>query len=186
MDQREYRNQPGSSSFGSPVYQNQRMLLPRQQVYDGIIAPYEMAPNPTFRQQDAGQLPFYMTYPEYGYENEADMERDVEYMKGMFPKKAKVIQKNVEDMCDKLEYEGSMLYDEYPDRVMLRKYSSDIYDKVKYLEEEEEEPEEEDVFAMSRSCTNCRNPFLQDLIDVLFFNEINRRRCRHRGCRRYY
>lgn len=186
MDQKEYMNQPMTNRPGTSMYRDQGMVLPRRQVYDGIITPYEMVPNPIYQQQDAGQLPFYMAYPEYGYGSDDEMERDMEYMKGMFPKKAKAIQKNVEDVCDQLEYEGSMLYDEYPDRVMLRKYSNDIYDKVKYLEEEDEEPEEEDVFAMSRGCVNCRNPFLQDLVDVLFFNEIHRRRCRHRGCGRYY
>ena len=41
-----------------------------------------------------------------------EYERDMERMKQMYPDKAKKVQRYVEDECDKMEYEGSMMFDE--------------------------------------------------------------------------
>ena len=48
-------------------------------------------------------------------EYEKDMDRMKSCIKGCFPYYMDVI----EDECDKMEYEGSLLFDEYPDRLML-------------------------------------------------------------------
>ena len=70
--------------------------------------------------QYAPQLPFYMSYPQNMYMTELEYERDMERMKELYPEDAKQIQRLVEEECDKMEYEGSMMFDEYPDRVMLK------------------------------------------------------------------
>ena len=83
------------------------------------------------------KLPYYMTYPmdlkEYGEEKQD--RRDMEYMKSMYPMSAKKILPYVEDECDRMEYEGSMIYDEYPDRLAMYRLSEGIIDKI--LREEE-------------------------------------------------
>ncbi len=37
----------------------------------------------------------------------------------------------IEDECDKMEYEGSLMFDEYPDRLMLEQVTERIYQTVK-------------------------------------------------------
>ena len=61
--------------------------------------------------------PFYKT-AEKGkfYMREAPAEEEKNLMRTYYPKTAGMIQAMVEDACDRLDYEGSFLYDEYPDK----------------------------------------------------------------------
>jgi hypothetical protein len=108
-------------------------------------------------------------YPDL-YMNELESERDLQYLMQMYPADAKKLQKKVEQACDKLEYEGSMMYDEYPDRVSMLL----ICDKIaKELEAEEADGQSQPPDA------NRKN-----LLEVLLYNEMHKRRCKHRGnCR---
>lgn len=66
------------------------------------------------------KMPFYMTYPiQNMYLTEMEYERDMERMKELYPREVKQLQDMVEQRCDELEYEGSRMYDENPDRMML-------------------------------------------------------------------
>lgn len=140
--------------------------------------------------------PFYMTYPVPTlYENQGEQEKDMEYLKSLYPDTAKEIQQYIEEECDKLEYEGSMMFDETPDRLMLKKICMEIHDKVKENEQMreqmpvEEVEEEEELFTMQYRPARHRrrrNDGVLDLIEVLLFNEMYRRRCRHRDCRRRF
>mgnify|MGYP002520311397 CR=1 FL=1 len=47
--------------------------------------------------------------------------RDLAYMREMYPEQVKTIMRHVEEMCDRMDYEGSMMYDEYPDIMSLEK-----------------------------------------------------------------
>lgn len=76
-----------------------------------------------------------MSYnPFFEDRDDAEDERDFAYMREMYPEQVKMIMRHVEEMCDRMDYEGSMMYDEYPDRVMLRNMCNEIYDKVKYMD----------------------------------------------------
>lgn len=91
-------------------------------------------------------------------------------MKSYYPKTAKKIQEKVEEECDLLDYEGSRLYDEYPDRYMLYHLGKKIMDELK---------SESELEAMSEG-------ILGELVEVLLFHEISRRRCRRKRCRGWY
>lgn len=139
--------------------------------------------------QDRQPMPYYQMY---GYpsvfQDEQEHERDMERLKEMYPDMAKKILRHVEEECDKMEYEGSMMFDEHPDRVMLMKITNDIYDKVKD-EMEMGQPQQEEVTSMNkgeRRPVPPKNRWLGDLVEVLLFQEMHRRRCRHRNCRRWY
>ncbi len=198
------------------------------------------------------KMPFYMAYPMQNvYLEELEYERDMQKLKDLYPKEVKSIQALVEDECDKMEYEGSLMFDEYPDKLMLRQIVNRIYDGVagsqmsiqgfeaSPYEAEQYEPESyepdsyedktsqeggmqaEELPLEGRLMEQRRPGFgpppppppgpgwgpgrpphrpgfgpppppprgnngLQNLIEVLLFNEMYQRRCRHKRCRRWW
>ena len=154
--------------------------------------------------QQAQGMPFYMAYPIRNvYMTEMEYERDRERMNQLYPKEAKDLQKYVEDECDKLEYEGSMMFDEYPDRVMLKMICDRIYQEYTAENGKANKNKVESMQARPSNCRNCpqdrppmgpgRPPMrpgndsgLNNLIEVLLYNEMYKRRCRHRRCRQWW
>lgn len=94
---------------------------------------------------------------------------EFDLMKSYYPDMARRIQERVEEECQLLDYEGSRLYDEYPDKYMLYHLCGRIREEV--------EPETQ--------AQGMPGGFLDDLIQVLLYQEISRRRCRRHRCRRY-
>lgn len=113
-------------------------------------------------------LPFYMTYPlPIIRENEDTVLRDLEYLQQMYPKEAKKYQKRIIQILDQLDYEGSMIYDEYPDRWQLYRLSENI---VMILKQEEAETDVEN------SLSKEKWEWIADLVQILLFNEVYKRR----------
>ena len=155
-----------------------------------------------------GKTPFYMTYPMQNiFLEEMEYERDMERLKRLYPEEVRQIQELVEDECDKMEYEGSMMFDETPDRLMLRQICDRIYQGIAQPEdfemEQYEAMEAEEVQMMNQRRPGGPPPFgppmppphrpphrpedgRRNLIEVLLFNEMHNRRCRHRRCRRWW
>ncbi|MEZ3485346.1 MAG: hypothetical protein K1W22_01765 [Lachnospiraceae bacterium] len=114
------------------------------------------------------RLPYYMTYPmPLLYDDDKNLRRDLDYMKSIYPKAAKQLMPYVEEECDRMEYDGSMMYDEYPDQLQLRLMCRRIYDRAA--------EEMEDV-----------GEWLLDLIQVMTYHELCQRRCEHRNYRRRF
>ena len=118
---------------------------------------------------------------------EEDLDRELEQIMEMYPQRAREIQRRVMELCDSIDYDGSVMYDEYPDRLVLRRYCDKLFSDME-PEDMEEELEMESVDSQDVSearrqpCRNCRrNDGGRDLIDVLFFNEMFRRRRRRKG-----
>ncbi len=83
-------------------------------------------------------LPFYMTYPlPLYYQQEDTVTRDLEYLQQMYPAEAKKYQKVIVETLDHIDYEGSMIYDEYPDKWQIYRLTQIITDKIKESEKEE-------------------------------------------------
>lgn len=148
-----------------------------------------------FRMQQSGgyKIPFYMAYPMQDvYLSEIEYERDRERLKEMYPKEAKRIQRVVEEECDKMEYDGSLMFDEYPDRVMVQKLCDNIYNKVYDNTTAEVETEQYrdrrpgGGFLPPPPPPPRRDRGGRDLIEILLFDEMFRRRCRHNRCRRFW
>ncbi len=113
-------------------------------------------------------LPFYMTYPLPLYYQEEDTAmRDLEYLQQMYPIEAKRYQKVVASMLDKLDYEGSMIYDEYPDKWQMYRLSQNILDVIRRQEEEEKAGE---VVAQEKLDS------ISDVVQVILCYEIYKRR----------
>mgnify|MGYP000136632469 CR=1 FL=1 len=110
--------------------------------------------------------PFFMTLPGYpGRMDENEILNDLEYLQQTYPGEVRRCQRRIAEILDKYDYEGSMIYDEYPDRLQLRLMCRRIYDKA---EKEEENP----------------GAWLMDLIEVMTYQELCRRRVEHREIRK--
>ncbi|MDY5846430.1 MAG: hypothetical protein SPJ92_07880 [Bariatricus sp.] len=134
------------------------------------------------------KLPYYMTYPmPFLYDDEKEVQRDYEYLRSMYPELAKKILPYVEEECDRLDYEGSMIFDEYPDKLQLRLICSRVYEKWM---------ENANAYEMDMVNTGVKEQAeaqfqrrrkpdrIRDIIDLLTFHELMRRRNRHREERR--
>lgn len=64
--------------------------------------------------------------------------RDFEYFSTLCPGKLRGIQAEVKAVCDRLDYQGSPIYDEYPDRVAMEQLSQRIARQVSERLSEEE------------------------------------------------
>lgn len=116
------------------------------------------------------KLPYYMAYPmPFSYEDDRAECIDYEYLKSMYPDIPKRILPYVEEECDRMEYENSMIYDQYPDKLQLRLMCRRACENAEAHEEGlEKEP-------------------LRDLVEVMLYQELYKRRCsRRRRCRRFY
>lgn len=110
-------------------------------------------------------LPFYMTYPMPMFYEEDTVMRDLEYLQQMYPVQAKKYQKKIANILDKMDYRGSMIYDEYPDKFMLDKLARDIKAIIKQEEMMED-----------MSDTPQQWEIIEELIQLLLFYEIYKRR----------
>lgn len=59
------------------------------------------------------------------------MTRDLEYLQEMYPTEAKKYQKVIAEILDRLDYEGSMIYDEYPDKWQIYRLTRVVVDRLK-------------------------------------------------------
>ena len=69
-------------------------------------------------------------YPLAGYDNSRDIDRDISMMKEMYPLLVRQILLEIEHECDKLEYAGSFMFDEIPDKTLLMMMTDKIYRKT--------------------------------------------------------
>ncbi|MCD7716285.1 MAG: hypothetical protein LUI39_07525 [Lachnospiraceae bacterium] len=94
---------------------------------------------------------------------ELSEERDFRMLQGMYPNAAKELLELVEEECDRLEYEGSPMFDEYPDYTTIYTLQKRIADAARKKAGGDSAPE--------------------DLIRVMLLQEMHRRRSRYRTCR---
>lgn len=188
-----------------------------------------------------------------GMNDDREEQRELEYWKQLYPAQVRQVQREVEHQCDLMDYEGSPIYDEYPDRIALARLCEAVYQALIQegtgnrtdaypmgmpknpgpsgmapgrmpfypaamresdagLPQEEEngqmesmpqrEASEDNAIAPeeeSEEAYDLRSPYgvgmmqlgadrrsLQDLIEVLLYNEIYHRRCRRRQNRSWY
>lgn len=126
---------------------------------------------------DYRYMPFYVqgsTLSGMYYQPWEDVEiRDLEYLKEMYPKTTQRLQQIIEEECDRQEYEGSLLFDQYPDKIGVMRIANRVYDIVRM-----ENPLEEQAVGDER--------MLKDIITVLLLNEMYRRRATRRSRKKYF
>ena len=151
-----------------------------------------------YRDEYNNKIPFYMTYPiQNMYLTEMEYEKDMERMKELYPREVKKIQEMVERRCDEMEYDGSRMYDENPDRYMLeeearRMYERFIRENPQYyamrtgMSRPENQMNPNEDMSMQQRDSYREDNWLRSLIGIMFHDEIYRRRCRHRRCSRWW
>ena len=123
------------------------------------------------------RLPYYMAYPmPMQYNDEKIEQRDFEYMKSMYPMTVKRLLPYVEEESDRMAYQGSMIYDEYPDRLQVYMMCKRICEKIKNCK-----PKDDYEMEMQLSGETER---VEDMIQILLFHELFRRRSMHRNMRK--
>lgn len=105
-----------------------------------------------------------MTFPlELAQIKEDEEEKDINYL---YPIEVAQIQDMVTNVCDQMEYDGSMMYDCYPDKVTVGRMAKSICSQQRYHD---------------GICSDER--WMQPLIDVMLCHEMSCRRWK-RKCRR--
>lgn len=99
---------------------------------------------------------------------------DAEFLKSLYPPELMKLQLLVEEECDKLEFDGSIMFDQYPDKVRVLR----VVDKIenKYMEDSNKD----DKYKEDK---NKYKDGSRSLMEVMVINEIMRRRIRRRNCR---
>ena len=122
------------------------------------------------------KLPYYMVYPmPLAYDEERVERRDYEYTKSLYPNTARKLIPFVEEECDRCECPCSMMYDEYPDRLQLRMMCRRICDKVR----------KERMIDLEKEGASD-DKWLQELVEVMLYQELYKRRSDDRRARRKF
>lgn len=102
----------------------------------------------------------------YFMQEEDSVLRDLEYLQQMYPMQAKKLQKRVVEVVDTMDYEGSLLYDEFPDKWQLYRLAQSV---VVILKQEEEEngnvQTSEELWG-----------WIENMVQIILFYEIYKRR----------
>lgn len=113
-------------------------------------------------------LPFYMTYPGYlSSAQEGAVLQDLEYLQQTYPREVRQYQCKIAEILDKLDYEGSMIYDEYPDCYSLQRLGDTI---IRILQQEESAASDEEALSEDEW------KIIKNMVQVLLCNEIYKRR----------
>lgn len=86
-------------------------------------------------------FPFYMGYQGYGQwaqpgvVPEDRILEDLEYLKQMYPTYARKYQNAISSVVDKMDYEGSFIYDQYPDKLTIQRMVESVMVIIKTNED---------------------------------------------------
>lgn len=69
--------------------------------------------------------------------------RDFEYFSGICPRGLRELRSRVKAVCDRLDYQGSPIYDEYPDRIMIERICQKITEEMAEAMNESEDSRED-------------------------------------------
>ena len=129
------------------------------------------------------KLPYYMAYPmTLDYDDERIERMDFEYLKSMYPEIAKNVLPYVEEECDRMAYENSMIYDQYPDKLQLRMMCGRICENIK----RNKKLFRSESMAGISSDTDHGGRWLRNLVEVMLYQELYRRRSGRRRMRRKF
>lgn len=122
--------------------------------------------------------PFYKTAGKGKlYEQEAPILTDRGLIYSYYPETSAYVQAYVEDACDRLDYEGSFIYDEYPDKWTIERTCREICRQIQ---------DSISMETMEKRGRRLDMGILGELAGALFCQEMHCRRCRRKRCRRFF
>lgn len=86
-------------------------------------------------------FPFYMGYQGYGQwaqpgiVPEDRILEDLEYLQQMYPTYARRYQNTISSVIDKMDYDGSFIYDQYPDKLTIQRMVESVMAVIRTNEE---------------------------------------------------
>lgn len=107
-------------------------------------------------------IPLYMTYSDFR-KSDSDVLEDLSYLEQIYPQRVNKYIDKITSVLDKLDYEGSMIYDEYPDCYSMRSLADSVYEII--MRE-----------IVNEELTDTEKVGLKDLVRVLTCNELYKRR----------
>lgn len=122
-------------------------------------------------------FPNYPGYQQYRHWDQISEDRvleDLEYLQQMYPAYAKRYQVRVRDILDRMDYEGSMIYDQYPDKWQLEQLVRSIITILKNEEKAMNPPQPGEM-------EDPKWVWIQELVTVLLFYEVLARRQRRQN-----
>ena len=119
---------------------------------------------------------------------------DMEYLQQMYPTYAKNYQSVISSVADKMDYEGSFIYDQYPDKLSIQRMVASVMTVIKANEEKEngstdtdmEQVEDAGTVVTANTLTERapwqeKEPWIRELVTVLMYYEILGRRKRRQN-----
>lgn len=149
-------------------------------------------------------FPFYMGYQGYGQwaqpgiVTEDRILEDLEYLQQMYPTYARKYQNTIGSVVDKMDYDGSFIYDQYPDKLTIQRMVESVVAIIRTNEETapgDQVPGAQPNVAGSdmtdRALTEQapwreKEPWIRELVTVLTYYEILARRRKKNKVSQYF
>ena len=111
------------------------------------------------------------------------MEEDWLYMQQLYPNTARKLVYYIEDAADRLEYENSMRFDKYPDRIAVEQVVKEIIAVI-----QENDPARitmpEDTAVSDREGDQTWDSCMEEMIQIMLLGEMHHRRWRYQQMNR--
>ncbi|MCI8899927.1 MAG: hypothetical protein HFH76_04730 [Lachnospiraceae bacterium] len=149
-------------------------------------------------------FPFYMGYQGYGQwaqpgiVSEDRILEDLEYLQQMYPTYARKYQNTIGSVVDKMDYDGSFIYDQYPDKLTIQRMVESVVAVIRTNEEtasgDQEQGAQPNVAGSDmtdRALTEQapwreKEPWIRELVTVLTYYEILARRRKKNKVSQYF
>ena len=111
------------------------------------------------------------------------MEEDWLYMQQLYPNTARKLVYYIEDAVDRLEYENSMMFDNYPDRIAVEQVVKEIIAVI-----QENDPAlitmPEETAVSDRKGDQTWDSCMEEMIQIMLLGEMHHRRWRYQQMNR--
>lgn len=149
-------------------------------------------------------FPFYMGYQGYGQwaqpgiVSEDRILEDLEYLQQMYTTYARKYQNTIGSVVDKMDYDGSFIYDQYPDKLTIQRMVESVVAVIRTNEEtasgDQEQGAQPNVAGSDmtdRALTEQapwreKEPWIRELVTVLTYYEILARRRKKNKVSQYF
>lgn len=121
-----------------------------------------------------------MKQPKQVVKDEKMCEQDIRYMRSCYPNRAKDMLEMLCETCDQMEYQGSCMFDDYPDKETLHHMVDQLYEQKKQWDMKNPTKRVENLFDNPElTLSQLEEKMEKELLLVLMCDEMHRRRMRY-------